>query len=336
MKILILYAGGTIGMEPTSIGYQPMPNFSETLKQQLSARKSDTLPEYDFISFERLIDSSDLSPHDWTYMGRQLIENWDKYCGFVLLHGTDTMAYSASMLSFMLQGCDKPVILTGSQIPMAITRSDALDNLLGAMTLASSGEVSEVCIYFSGCLIRGNRAKKTSSQNLTAFDSPNSQYLGTVGIKIAMNSHLMLSNKTPSFTTPEFDPPAVAVLHIYPGIQASNLKSMLENKALKGLILCTYGAGNPPAANEALMKVLEQANAQGICIVNISQCQNGGVTQGAYATGSALGKVGVISGHDMTLEAALTKLHFLIANGLSQAELKVQMSQSLCGEISSA
>ena len=332
MTILILYAGGTIGMKPTVTGYQPMEEFETLLHSQLSSRPDAQLPKYELVSFKELIDSSDLMPSDWTKTGRALVDNWDKYDGFVLLHGTDTMAYTASMLSFMLQCCNKPVIVTGSQIPMSETRSDALNNLIGSLVLAASQSIKEVCIYFNNRLIRGNRATKVSSKNLTAFDSPNFPHLGTLGIKIEIQKHLLLPDRSPAFLIPNFDRSTVAVAYIYPGIQGSSLEFLLGSASLRGVVLCTYGSGNPPAANQSLMKVLEQIADKGTCIVNITQCQEGGVTQGAYATGSALGNIGVISGHDLTLEAALTKLYYLIATNPDNGAVKKLMATSLCGE----
>ncbi|PWQ94252.1 type I asparaginase [Leucothrix arctica] len=332
MTVLVLYAGGTIGMESTSSGYQPMQGFEAFLQAQMSMRTGHPIPEFDFISFENLIDSSNLMPSDWTHIGHSLLENWDKYEGFILLHGTDTMAYTASMLSFMLQGCDKPVIVTGSQIPMTEARNDAIDNLISSLILAGTPSISEVCIYFNGLLVRGSRATKVSSQDLDAFDSPNYPRIGKVGINVELKKHLLLPQGKPLFTVPNFDPSAVAIIHTYPGMQSSVLEALLNNQSLRGLVLCTYGAGNPPAANRDFMSALQVANDRDICIVNISQCLKGGVTQGAYATGSALGKVGVISGNDMTLEAAFTKLHFLLASNLATEHVKKYMMTALCGE----
>ena len=336
MTVLVLYAGGTIGMEPTAAGYQPMQGFEAFLQSQMASRTGHLIPKFDFISFDKLIDSSNLLPSDWTNIGHALLSNWDKYDGFILLHGTDTMAYTASMLSFMLQGCDKPVIVTGSQIPMVETRNDAVDNLISSLILARTPYVTEVCIYFNGLLVRGNRATKISSQDLAAFDSPNYPRIAKVGIKVSLKKSLLLPAGKPSFLIPTFDSSAVAIAHTYPGMQAHALEALLQNKSLKGLILCTYGAGNPPAGNKGVMTALKLANDKGICIVNISQCLKGGVTQGAYATGSALGKLGVLSGNDMTLEAAFTKLHFLLASGIATEQVKQQMMISLCGETTEA
>lgn len=336
MTVLVLYAGGTIGMESTESGYQPMEGFESFLKSKMLSRTGQNTYKFDFISLENLIDSSNLVPSDWTSLGKTLIENWDNYEGFVLLHGTDTMAYTSSMLSFMLLSCDKPVIITGSQIPLSETRNDAFDNLIGSLVLAENSVISEVCIYFNGLLIRGNRATKVSSKDLKAFDSPNYDYLGKVGINIELQKQLLLPPSQPLFSAPSFIPSAVAVIQTYPGMQSNTLDALLTDKSLRGLILCTYGAGNPPAANTAFMAALKLANNNGVCVINISQCSKGGVSQGTYATGSALGNVGVISGNDLTLEAAFTKLHYLLATETSTDEVKHKMTMPLCGESSVA
>lgn len=324
-------------MESTATGYQPMQDFEAFLQSQMASRTDHHLtPKFDFISFDNLIDSSNLLPSDWTTIGLALLKHWDKYDGFVLLHGTDTMAYTASMLSFMLQGCDKPVIVTGSQIPMSETPNDAVDNLISSLVLATTPYITEVCVYFNGLLVRGNRATKVNSKDLAAFDSPNYPQIGKVGIKVELKKQLLLPPSTPVFLVPTFDPSAVAIIPTYPGMQAHALEALLGHDSLKGLVLCTYGAGNPPAANKRFMNALALANSKGVCVVNISQCLKGGVTQGTYATGSALGQLGVLSGHDMTLEAAFTKLHFLLANDMTTAQVKQKMTSSLCGESSEA
>jgi len=331
-RVLLLYAGGTVGMERTAAGYQPMAGFESFLLQQLQARIGHSIPAFDLVSFERLIDSANLLPEDWTRIGTALQQRWRDYSGFVLLHGTDTLAYTASALAFMLQGCDKPVIVTGSQIPLAETRNDALDNLVGALILAGNPAITEVCVYFNGRLIRGNRATKVSSHGLDAFDSPNFPWLGRVGIAVELKRHLLLAGAAPAFRVATFDPAAVAVLQTYPGMPARALAALLDDPALRGLVLRTYGAGNPPAADAALVGALANAVERGVVVVNISQCLQGGVSQGTYATGAMLDRIGVLSGRDMTLEAAFTKLHFLLGSGLSVDGVKRALAQPLCGE----
>lgn len=330
--ILILYTGGTIGMEGSDKGYIPTNGFAERLDAQLNARASDRLPDYSLLELERLIDSANLVPDDWSHIAGLLANNWDKYDGFVVLHGTDTMAYTASALSFMLGGINKPVIVTGSQIPLAEVRNDALDNLVTSLILAGNYQVPEVCIYFNGKLLRGNRSSKLKSVGLDAFDSPNYPALAEIGIHVALREELILSSCVPVFQPHSFNPEAVVVIQIYPGMSEKVLDALLDNENVKALILQTYGVGNPPDNNQALINRLEKAHQEGIAIVNLSQCVYGGVYQGAYATGETLNRIGIVPGLDLTLEAAFTKLHCLISTGATHNDICRLMSQSICGE----
>ncbi|UTW11647.1 asparaginase domain-containing protein [Marinobacterium rhizophilum] len=335
-RILVIYTGGTIGMQPSIDGYVPMPGFHDQLVSLLDSRACGQLPAYDLIEFEQLIDSANLTPDNWLQMAQALAQHWNDYAGFVLLHGTDTLAYSASALSFMLDGINKPVILTGSQIPLAQLRNDALDNLVTAMLLAANPAICEVCICFNGRLLRGNRSVKVSSSGFDAFDSPNFPWLGRVGIDFELQPQLLLAAGTPGFRLAPFDADAVAVLPLYPGIGAHIAEAILTGPGIRALVLQTYGAGNPPDANQALMQVLENASQRGITLLNITQCARGGVSQGTYATGATLNRIGVIPGSDLTLEAAFAKLHVLIANGISGDALHSALGQPLCGELTQA
>lgn len=330
-RVLIVYCGGTIGMLPSADGYVPMPGFAGRLHAHWDDG-AEALPDYDLIELEHLIDSANLVPADWARIAGVVVEQWHNYDGFVLLHGTDTMAYTASALSFLLRGCDKPVILTGSQIPLAQPRTDALDNLATSLILAASGRVHEVCIYFRGRLLRGNRARKVRSTGFDAFDSPNAPWLGEVGIDLHLRDDLLLPKGEPDFRIPTFDASRVAVLNVYPGMPASLLDAVLASPGLQGLVLATYGVGNPPDADKALMDSLQRALQAGISVLNISQCYQGQVSQGAYATGAALNRIGVIPGNDLTPEAAFAKLHVLLALGYSGERLAALLTRSLCGE----
>ncbi|MDO6564328.1 type I asparaginase [Amphritea sp. 1_MG-2023] len=331
-KILVIYAGGTIGMQASETGYVPAAGFEQRLRDQLGARVAQ-LPTFDMLELQQLIDSANLQPHHWTELANIIVQHWQQYDGFVLLHGTDTMAYSASMLSFMLQGMDKPVIVTGSQIPLAALRNDALDNLLTALTFAAEAAIAEVCICFNGRLLRGNRATKVKSAALNAFDSPNDDYLAQVGINITLHAERLLPAGSAHFSIPELASEAVVVLPIYPGLSAHTARAILSDNVVRGCVLHTYGAGNPPDANVELMMLLQEAIERGVSIVNVTQCLQGEVSQGAYATGATLNRIGVIPGGDLTLEAAFTKLHYLIATQ-SAAAVSELMVKPLCGEMS--
>lgn len=332
-RVLIIYSGGTIGMQPSDQGYIPMKGFHKLINKLFRARGLQHLPHYDIIECQQLIDSSNILPNDWTRLSHLLTQNWDEYDGFVLLHGTDTMAYTASMLSFMLQGMNKPVILTGSQIPMMEARSDGPENLITAVMLAGNFNLPEVCIFFANRLLRGNRSTKVKSSGFDAFDSPNFPWLGSVGINIDIQSQLLLKKRAPSHLAPTFDSDAVAVIQTFPGISAEIIKAVVQRPGVRGLILQTYGAGNPPDANKQFIEVLEHASASGVITLNVTQCAYGSVSQGAYATGATLNRIGVIAGADLTLEAAFTKLHFLLSQHESADTVRQALITPLAGEM---
>ena len=336
--ILILYTGGTIGMVPSSQGYIPAAGFESRLRQHIGhhlASASQPLPDFTVQELDTLLDSSNIQPDDWRTIASTLHQNWQQYDGFVVLHGTDTMAYSASMLSFILQGLDKPVVFTGSQIPLEQPRTDALSNLTTSLMLAARDDLFEVVLYFDGKLLRGNRSSKLHSIGFGAFGSPNFPALGEVGIYFDLRSELLLPAGEPKAIIPRFNTSAVAIQPVYPGLQANVLEAILSTHP-KGLILQSYGVGNPPDGNTELMNLLEQASNQGTVILNLSQCQQGPVIQGAYATGSVLNTIGVVSGSDLTLEAAFTKLHWLLAQNLTPEQVRNQLPQPVCGECHTA
>ncbi|SEQ22189.1 L-asparaginase [Amphritea atlantica] len=335
-QILILYTGGTIGMTSSAQGYVPDDGFEALLKAQLDTRPADQLPDYQLLGFEQLIDSANLTTDDWSKIGQTLLDNWNEYDGFIVLHGTDTMAYTASALSFILQGMDKPVIVTGSQVPLSELRNDALDNLVTSMMLAGNYKIPEVCVYFNGRLLRGNRSKKTKSTGFDAFDSPNFPWLGEVGINIGLRQELILPPEKPEFELPVYQPDAVVMVQTYPGIPARIIDSLIDTEEVRALILQSYGVGNPPDKNQALIASLEKAAGRGIVVVNLSQCYQGSVYQGAYATGATLNRLGVVPGADLTLEASFAKLHHLIGLGYDAERIRQLITTPLAGECSVA
>lgn len=333
-RLLILHTGGTIGMQPSPQGYVPAAGFFERLARHLKGQAPDTLPAYRLIELAPLIDSADSAPADWNRIVAALAEHWREYDAFIVLHGTDTLAYTASALSFMLGPLDKPVLLTGAQIPLGEPRSDAVNNLSTALLMAADPAIPrEVCIVFHDRLLRGNRARKVRSQGFDAFDSPDAPWLGEGGIHLNLHGHRALPLGTPDFTQRHFASGAVAMLLVHPGLSISLLDAVLADPALKGLVLLTYGVGNPPGLDGALIDRLTQAGQAGIAILNVSQCQQGRVVQGTYATGAALQAAGVIAGQDLTPEAALTKLQVLIADGLQGEALRSALATPLRGEM---
>ena len=288
------------------------------------------------VELAQPIDSADLRPGHWPVIANALLDHWHSHDGFVVLHGTDTMAWSASALSFLLRGTDKPVIFTGSQIPLSEPRSDALDNVEAALLFASTSPVREVGLYFGHRLLRGNRSRKLATARFDAFDSPNCPPLAEVGIDIALHREPVLPTVEKQFSVPAFDDQAVAVLTLHPGISGAAVEALTGNPRVRGLILCSYGVGNAPLGDRSLINALERVVARGIVVLNTTQCLVGGVSQETYATGAALAGIGVVSAGDMTLEAAFAKLHFLLACDRQGDDLRLALQTPLCGEMSTA
>ena len=332
-KVYIAYTGGTIGMKRTAEGFVPAAGYLERLMETVPELKSDLLPTYRIGEYEPLLDSSNMSPADWLTIANDISARHGEYDGFVVLHGTDTMAYTASALPFMLQGLQKPVIITGAQIPLCRIRNDARENLITALLIAANFKIPEVCLCFGDRLLRGNRAVKVDADSLDAFESPNFPPLGTVGIEIKINWDLVLpppkTRKTIKVTA--LDESRVAGLRLFPGISVDIVKNFLQ-PPIRGLILETYGMGNAPEDRD-LITTLKAAGDRGVIIVNCTQCLKGTVNMEDYATGSSLAKAGVISGFDMTAEAALAKLSFLLNQKLSVAKIKELMQTDLRGEL---
>jgi L-asparaginase len=333
-KIYIAHTGGTIGMAPSPDGYRPEVGFLERQMATLPELSNERMPDYVIHDYDPLIDSSDMSPAHWLLIARDIADHHDAYDGFVVLHGTDTMAYTASALPFMLQGLRKPVVVTGSQIPLCEVRNDARENLITALLIAAETAIPEVCLYFGSRLLRGNRAVKVDANGFTAFDSPNLPPLGTAGIGIDIHRELLLP--VPPADRPieihVFGESRVAALRLFPGISADIVKNILA-PPIRGLVLETYGVGNGPSNDPALLNALAEATGRGVVIVNCTQCLRGTVRMGTYATGSALLRAGVISGVDMTPEAALAKMFYLLGQNLSADEIRQQMQSNLKGEL---
>lgn len=331
-SIYVAYTGGTIGMQKTDNGFVPVAGFLTQCVQSMPEFYHQEMPAFVIHEYQPLIDSSNMAPTDWQMIADDIQANYDKYDGFVILHGTDTMAYTASALSFMLQGLSKPVIVTGSQIPLAQLRSDGQINLLNSLYIAANYPVAEVCLFFNNKLFRGNRSTKAHADGFDAFASPNFPLLLEAGIKINLRAgKITVANDTP-LEVAHISPQPVGVVTLYPGISTQIFENILQ-QPVKALILLTFGVGNAPQ-DAALLKTLRQADERGIVLVNLTQCFQGKVNMGGYATGNALAKAGVISGADMTIEAALAKLHYLLSKNLQPAEIKAAMLQNLVGELS--
>ncbi len=332
--VYIAYTGGTIGMAMTPVGYAPVAGYLQQLMGAMHEFKNSSLPAYTINEYSPLLDSSNMTPQDWLTIAQDIVTHYDDYDAFVILHGTDTMAYTASALAFMLKGLRKPVIVTGSQIPLCEVRNDARDNLITSLLIATHFDIPEVCLYFGNKLLRGCRSTKVSADGFDAFISPNYPPLGRVGVDIRINSELVLRPKPEAVAleVQEISPSLVGLLWLFPGISAKMVRKILQ-PPVRGIVLEVYGVGNGPDRDKEFLAALREATGRGVVIVACTQCREGTVNLHDYATGSALADAGVISGYDMTTEAALTKMLYLFGLGHSSAEVARKMQEDLRGEL---
>lgn len=338
-RILMIYTGGTIGMieNPVSHALEPF-HFDNLLKNVPKISMLDF--DVDTFQFEHPIDSSAMNPTHWTEIVKIVEKNYDAYDGFVVLHGTDTMAYTASALSFMLENLSKPVIITGSQLPIGEVRTDGEENLITALQVAAAKDscgnqmVQEVAILFESYLWRGNRSTKHSSSNFNAFTSNNYPCLAKIGLGISFNDYALLrsSQKEEGLKVHYGMDNNVIYLDLFPGIKEEHVSHFLNTPGVKGVVMKTFGAGNGPT-DDWFLKLIKEAVDRGLVIVNITQCSNGSVHPFRYVTGYELMQAGVVPGHDLTPEAAITKMMYLFGQGLKPEEVRKKMEESLCGEM---
>ena len=332
-KVLIVYTGGTIGMVQDENG---------SLHPFALDRIYDAVPQLracsydiDSVTLDRIIDSSNMCPELWGDIARIIEREYDRYDGFVVLHGTDTMAYTASALSFMFKNLGKPIVLTGSQLPLGMLRSDGRENIICALEIASCrlATIPEVCIFFESHLYRGNRSTKINAENFDAFESYNYPSLAKVGINIAFKEHLFLPMPTETLQVRTNFDSRVAVLKLFPGIGEAVVRAVLGAPDLQGVVVETYGSGNAPT-DEWFIAALDDAIRRGVIVMNVTQCKAGAVKMRQYAASCDMDRIGVVGAGDITIEAAITKMMYLLGNYPGDKEhVKLRLSQSLRGEI---
>jgi L-asparaginase len=334
-RIYVAYTGGTIGMKHSSEGFVPVEGHLTDSINALPEFHRHEMPDFTINEYQPLIDSSNMTPSDWQRIADDIKTHYDDYDGFVVLQGTDTMAYTSSALSFMFENLSKPIIVTGSQIPLSQLRSDGQVNVLNSLYIAANYPINEVGLFFNNKLYRGNRSIKAYADGFNAFDSPNMPPLLEAGINISIVAGQIAScvELEQAVTVHNITPQPIGVVHLYPGISSDVIKNTIR-QPVKALILRSYGVGNAPQDPD-LLACLAQAKQQSIVVINCSQCIKGTVNMSGYATGNALNQVGVISGHDMTLEATLTKLHYLLSQNLAYDEVCQLMQVNLRGELTS-
>lgn len=336
-KVLLIYTGGTIGMmQDVHTGELKPFDFKSLTEQIPELNKFDI--ELSSISFKKPIDSSDMHPNVWVDLVKIIEKSYSKVDGFVILHGSDTMSFTASALSFMLENLAKPVILTGSQLPIGMIRTDGKENLITAIEIAGAKQkngkpiVNEVCIYFEYKLYRGNRTFKYNSQHFDAFKSPNYPALAEAGVDIKYNTSVFLKQHKKPLKVHSILDNDIAVLKLFPGISKKITSAIINTQGIKAIVLETFGAGNATTQNWFIDE-LKNAIAKNIIVLNITQCAEGKVIQGMYQTSSTLKKIGVISGNDLTFESAITKLMFLLGQNLNNTQIKKQLQLDLRGEL---
>lgn len=333
-RVSIIYTGGTLGMRQSADGYVPAPDLGALIHERMPELGDESLPDFDLMEYATPLESANATPRDWYDLAGRIRETADRFDGFVVVHGTDTMAYTASALSFLLADLAKPIILTGSQIPLCEVRSDAQHNLLSALQAIGSGRIDEVAVCFGPYILRGNRTTKVTATELDAFDSPNLPALAEIGtdIRFAAPNGARPRDSILAERPPAYHDCSIGVLRLFPGIEDAMIDAIVEAGAC-GIVLRCYGTGTAPTAHDRFLDALKRATAAGVVIVAVSQCQEGSVSLRKYAAGSALADAGVLSGFDMTTEAAFTKMHALFALELDRPDLERSLQQNLCGEL---
>ena len=337
-RVYICNTGGTIGMRRTQNGYAPEAGFLGKQLEEIPELKRAEMPKYELHEFDPLLDSANMRPSNWIGIAKDIQQRYSEFDGFVVTHGTDTMAYTASALSFLLEDLGKPVILTGSQIPLCEVRNDARENLITSLMIAANYDVPEVSLCFGGFLLRGNRARKITANGFDAFQSPNYLPLGMIGTNISIRSNRVrpaAASDSCKLGIEEDQCPQVAAFRLFPGIDYQIMGNLFQ-PPLQGVVIEAYGVGNAPSNDQDFLNVIKAATDRGVVVVVCTQCNQGVVDLSGYEAGRALEKAGAISGLDLTVEAALAKLYFLLNLDLNSDQIKEKMQQNIAGELTEA
>ncbi len=334
-KVLIINTGGTIGMKPTATGLRPAAGYLAEKMSQMTELHDEPMPAYEVLEYDPVIDSANMSPEHWMKLAKDIRQNEPLYDGFVILHGTDTMAYTSSALPLLLPELAKPAILTGAQLPIGQVRNDARENLKTAMLIAGNCQIPEVGLFFGDYLFRGCRATKISATRLDAFDSPNYPPLVTAQSEIEIHTHRFRQRHIEPGLECRIQAAEIATFRLFPGMSVPVLHNLIR-RPLRALILETYGLGNGPHDQRPFVDALELAREMGVIVVSVTQCRHGSVNQGVYAAGKALQECDVISAGDMTIEAVITKLMYLLSQSVDGSRIRSLLRTNLVGEITLA
>ncbi len=342
-RVFVIYTGGTIGMQPSGgpgTPLQPVPNYlSNAIRglSELDPARTPNAPEVEVLEYDELIDSSDMRPEIWVQIARDIETRYAEFDGFVVVHGTDTMAYTSSALSFLVEATTKPIVVTGAQLPFGVPRSDARNNLVTAIHVAASmpPAMAQVCVVFGSKVLRGNRVTKVSASAFDAFDSPRFPPLANVGITVEWDRRLGLEHTLDAVRFFDKIPPndAVAVLRIFPGFQGGIIRALLQNEHLRAIVLEGYGSGNGPSADADFLGSISEARASGVVVAVVAQPAHARVRLENYAAGHGLVQAGAVGLAEMTTEAALTKLYFLLATFDDPDEIERRIVSPIAGEM---